>query len=142
VVGAPELLQHLQVIYSDKSVFYITLYGAASQQMHLDHTKHIVEPHVARELLVDNPGVYRSYHLKSQSRTVTYCCRKVKLETSPLRITDSPNVPCNIGIKVTLIARPLLMQVAQKCARANIVCSLAERVFILENCIEIVFYFS
>jgi hypothetical protein len=44
------------------------------------------------------------------------------------RLMDSPNFPRDTGVNVTLIARPLLMQIAQK-----LVCWRAERVFILEH---------
>jgi hypothetical protein len=51
----------------------------------------------------------------------------------PPRVTDSPTLPRDAGVRVTLIARPLLPPLAQKLCSANMVYSRAERVFIIEH---------
>jgi hypothetical protein len=49
------------------------------------------------------------------------------------RIIDSPNLPRDTRVKVTLVARPLLKLIAKSYAGAIMVYSRAERVFILEH---------
>jgi hypothetical protein len=58
---------------------------------------------------------------------------KMKAETGPPRVIDTHNLHRDTRAKVTLAARPLLTPVARKYVNANMVYSLEERVFILEN---------
>jgi hypothetical protein len=46
---------------------------------------------------------------------------------------DSSSLPYDTRVKVTLIVRPLLTPAAKSCSCVNMVCSRAERVFILEH---------
>jgi hypothetical protein len=57
---------------------------------------------------------YRMYHLKRNPKTVTYYGTKLKSEAGLPLVIDSPNVPHDTEVKVTLVARPLLTPVAQK----------------------------
>jgi hypothetical protein len=57
----------------------------------------------------------------------------MKSEVFPPHEIDSSDLPRDMRIKVTLIARPLYTSAAQKLCRVNIVYSRAERVFILEH---------
>jgi hypothetical protein len=51
---------------------------------------------------------------KTQPKNNHYYGKKLNKQQALPRVTDSPNLPCDIRVKVTLVARPLLTPVAQK----------------------------
>jgi hypothetical protein len=74
------------------------------------------------------------YLLKLNPTTIAYYDTEMESEPGPPRVIDSPNLPRDTQVKVTLVSRPLLTPVARKsCAGVNMVYSRAERVFILEH---------
>jgi hypothetical protein len=48
---------------------------------------------------------------------MTYYDTKLKSEAGQPRVTDSPNVLRDTGVKITLVTRPLLVKAAQKLCR-------------------------
>jgi hypothetical protein len=45
-------------------------------------------------------------------KKITYCDIKIKSAAGPPSVTDSPGLPRNNRVKVTIVARPLFMPVA------------------------------
>jgi hypothetical protein len=79
--------------------------------------------------------LYRVYHLKCNLTTITYCCTKMKSDAGPPIVIDSLILPRGTWVKVTLVARMLLMQVAQKLCwcRYGLGLFMSRHVFILEH---------
>jgi hypothetical protein len=63
--------------------------------------------------ITDMQDVYHLKQTQQQSRV------KMKLETGEPRVIDSPSLPRDTRVKITLVARPLLMPVAQKLFRCE-----------------------
>jgi hypothetical protein len=59
------------------------------------------------------------YHLKHSPTITTYCGTKINSEAGPPDVIDSPNLPCDTQIKITLVARLLLMPVVRKLFRCK-----------------------
>jgi hypothetical protein len=61
---------------------------------------------------------YRMYHLRCNPRAITCIQVEISNQRQALpSLLDFPNLPCDIRVKVTLVARPLLTSVAQKLCR-------------------------
>jgi hypothetical protein len=74
---------------------------------------------------------YRVYHLKRTLTTITcYMIKKWNQEQAHSHVIDSTNLPSDIRVKVTLVARPLLKTVAQK------LCSREHGVFSSRSCVH------
>jgi hypothetical protein len=59
------------------------------------------------------------YHLKRNPRTITYYGKKWNQKQVHPRVIDSPNLPRDTRVKVTLVARTLPTPVAQKLCRCE-----------------------
>jgi hypothetical protein len=57
----------------------------------------------------------------------------MKSEAGPPHAVDFCNIPHGTGVKITFVARPLLMPVEQKLCRCKHVYSWVERVFIVTH---------
>jgi hypothetical protein len=77
--------------------------------------------------------LYRTYHLQRNPTTITYCNIKMKPEAGPPRVIDSPILPRDTRVKVTRLLGRCSRQLRKSCARASVMYSWAERVFILEH---------
>jgi hypothetical protein len=62
---------------------------------------------------------YRVYHLINNPTEITYYGTKMKSEAGPPRVIDSARLSRDTRIKVTLVARPLLLPFAQKLCRCE-----------------------
>jgi hypothetical protein len=63
--------------------------------------------------------LYSVYHLKRNPSTITYHGTKMKSEACPPPCNRLSQPPRDSRVKVTLVARPLLMPVAQKICRCE-----------------------
>jgi hypothetical protein len=62
---------------------------------------------------------YTVYHIKCNPIKIKHYGTKFKLKQANHRVTDSPYLPRDTRVKVTLVARPLLALVAQKLCRCG-----------------------
>jgi hypothetical protein len=77
--------------------------------------------------------VYKVYQLKYNLTIITNCGTKIKPEAGPLPCNTLPTSSVTQKWRSTWLLGRCSHQLRKSCAGANTVCSLAERVFILEH---------
>jgi hypothetical protein len=80
---------------------------------------------------------HRVYHLKRNPTTITYYGTKIKEEAGPFHKKTLPTSPVTLDPKSPLLLGRCSSQLHKNCARANIVYSRAENVFIVDISIVI-----